>query len=195
MYNHVMNIIDISQIATLPTKYGTFQIQAFKEKEKEHLAIFTEGLEEIDTPIVRVHSECLTGDALGSLKCDCGEQLHAALALIAKKGGMLIYHRQEGRNIGLLNKVNAYALQDKGYNTVEANHQLGFSADERTYEIVEFILNHFGIKKLKLLTNNPKKIESLGSIDIVERLPIQIIPNPYNKEYLKVKKEQLGHLL
>ena len=195
MYNHVMNIIDISQIATLPTKYGTFQIQAFKEKEKEHLAIFTEGLEEIDTPIVRVHSECLTGDALGSLKCDCGEQLHAALALIAKKGGMLIYHRQEGRNIGLLNKVNAYALQDKGYNTVEANHQLGFSADERTYEIVEFILNHFGIKKLKLLTNNPKKIESLGSIDIAERLPIQIIPNPYNKEYLKVKKEQLGHLL
>lgn len=196
MYNHVMNIIDISQIATLPTKYGTFQIQAFKEKEKEHLAIFTEGLlEEIDTPIVRVHSECLTGDALGSLKCDCGEQLHAALALIAEKGGMLIYHRQEGRNIGLLNKVNAYALQDKGYNTVEANHQLGFSADERTYEIVEFILNHFGIKKLKLLTNNPKKIESLGSIEIVERLPIQIIPNPYNKEYLKVKKEQLGHLL
>lgn len=195
MYNHVMNIIDISQIATLPTKYATFQIQAFKEKEKEHLAIFTECIKEIDTPIVRVHSECLTGDALGSLKCDCGEQLHTALALIAKKGGMLIYHRQEGRNIGLLNKVNAYALQDKGYNTVEANHQLGFSADERTYEIVEFILNHFSIKKLKLLTNNPKKIESLGSIEIVERLPIQIIPNPYNKEYLKVKKEQLGHFL
>jgi len=190
-----MNIIDISQIAILPTKYGTFRIQAFKEKDKEHLAIFTENLKEIDTPIVRVHSECLTGDALGSLKCDCGEQLHAALALIAKKGGMLIYHRQEGRNIGLLNKVNAYALQDKGYNTIEANHQLGFSADERTYEIIEFILNHFGIKKLKLLTNNPKKIESLGSIEIIERLPIQIIPNPYNKEYLKVKKEQLGHFL
>lgn len=188
-----MNTIDISQIATLPTKYGTFKIQAFKENEKEHLALFTDELSEV--PIVRVHSECLTGDALGSVKCDCGEQLQAALELIAKKGGMLIYHRQEGRNIGLLNKVNAYALQDKGYDTVAANHQLGFSADERTYEIVEFILAHFGIKKLKLLTNNPKKIESLGSIEIVERLPIQIIPNPYNEGYLKVKKEQMGHLL
>ncbi len=188
-----MNNIDISKIATLPTKYGTFNIQAFKEGDKEHLAMFTDDLPE--TPIVRVHSECLTGDALGSVKCDCGEQLHAALELIAKEGGMLIYLRQEGRNIGLLNKVNAYALQDKGYDTVAANHQLGFSADERTYEIVEFILEHFGIKKLKLLTNNPKKIESLGSIEIVERLPIQITPNPYNEGYLKVKKEQMGHLL
>ena len=188
-----MNNIDISQIATLPTKYGTFKIQAFKENEKEHLAIFTDEISE--TPIVRIHSECLTGDALGSIKCDCGEQLHAALELIAKENGMLIYHRQEGRNIGLLNKVNAYALQDKGYDTVAANHQLGFSADERTYEIVEFILEHFGIKKLKLLTNNPKKIESLEGIEIVERLPIQITPNPHNEGYLKVKKEQMGHLL
>ncbi|BAF73029.1 GTP cyclohydrolase II [Sulfurovum sp. NBC37-1] len=193
-----MKNIEISQIATLPTKYGTFKIQAFKEitdcdDGKEHLAVFTEDLAE--TPIVRVHSECLTGDALGSAKCDCGEQLHFALELIAKEGGMLIYHRQEGRNIGLLNKVNAYALQDKGYNTVEANHQLGFSADERTYEIVEYILNHFGIKKLRLLTNNPKKIESLPRIDIVERIPIQIEPNPYNEKYLKTKKDELGHLL
>jgi len=188
-----MNNIDISKIAILPTQYGTFKIQAFKENEKEHLAIFTDELPE--TPIVRVHSECLTGDALGSVKCDCGEQLHAALELIAKEGGMLIYHRQEGRNIGLLNKVNAYALQDQGYDTVAANHQLGFSADERTYEIVEFILHHFGIKKLKLLTNNPKKMESLGDIEIVERLPIQITPNPHNVKYLKTKKEQMGHLL
>ncbi|MEA3456872.1 MAG: GTP cyclohydrolase II [Campylobacterota bacterium] len=188
-----MKIIDISQIATLPTKYGTFKIQAFKEGDKEHLALFTDDLP--DTPIVRVHSECLTGDALGSVKCDCGEQLQFALGLIAREGGMLIYHRQEGRNIGLLNKVNAYALQDQGYNTVEANHQLGFSADERTYDIVEFILEHFGIKKLKLLTNNPKKIESLKDIEIVERLPIKIVSNPYNEEYLKTKKEELGHLL
>ncbi|MDD2399689.1 MAG: GTP cyclohydrolase II [Sulfurovum sp.] len=188
-----MNSIKISKVAQLPTRYGLFKIQAFREGEKEHLAIFTEPLPEI--PVVRVHSECLTGDALGSLKCDCGEQLQAALRYIAQEGGMVIYHRQEGRNIGLLNKVNAYALQDQGLDTVAANHQLGFRADERTYEIVEFILNFFGIKKLKLLTNNPKKIESLENIEIVERLPIQIQSNPHNENYLRVKKEQMGHLL
>jgi GTP cyclohydrolase II len=191
-----MNNIEISQIATLPTKHGTFNIQAFKDAlGKEHLALFTQDLKEIDAPIVRVHSECLTGDALTSVKCDCGEQLAYAQELIAKEGGMIIYHRQEGRNIGLLNKVNAYALQDSGYDTVAANHQLGFRADERTYEIVEFILNHFGIKKLKLLTNNPAKMESLPDIEIVERIPIQITPNPYNENYLKTKKDQMGHLL
>ena len=191
-----MNNIEISQIATLPTKHGTFNIQAFKDAlGKEHLALFTQDLKEIDAPIVRVHSECLTGDALTSVKCDCGEQLAYAQELIAKEGGMTIYHRQEGRNIGLLNKVNAYALQDSGYDTVAANHQLGFRADERTYEIVEFILNHFGIKKLKLLTNNPAKMESLPDIEIVERIPIQIASNPYNEKYLQTKKEQLGHLL
>ena len=188
-----MKHIEISQIATLPTKHGTFKIQAFKEHEKEHLAIFTDDLS--DAPIVRVHSECLTGDAIGSIKCDCGEQLDFALETIGKEGGLVIYHRQEGRNIGLLNKVNAYALQDKGFDTVAANHQLGFKADERTYEVVEFMLNHFAIKKLKLLTNNPKKIESLGGIKIIERLPIVIKPNPHNEKYLNVKKEQMGHLL
>lgn len=193
MYNSAMNSIKISKVAQLPTRYGLFKIQAFREGEKEHLAIFTEPLPEI--PVVRVHSECLTGDALGSLKCDCGEQLQAALRYIAQEGGMVIYHRQEGRNIGLLNKVNAYALQDQGLDTVAANHQLGFRADERTYEIVEFVLNFFGIKKLKLLTNNPKKIESLENIEIVERLPIQIQSNPHNENYLRVKKEQMGHLL
>ncbi len=190
-----MNNIKISQIATLPTKYGTFKIQAFKQDDKEHLAIFTDNLQTIEAPIVRVHSECLTGDAIGSTKCDCGEQLDFALETIAKEDGLVIYHRQEGRNIGLFNKVNAYALQDKGLDTVEANHQLGFKADERTYEVVEFILHHFGINKLKLLTNNPKKIESLQSIKIVERLPIIIPSNPYNVAYLHVKKEQMGHLL
>ncbi|WP_295417914.1 GTP cyclohydrolase II [Sulfurovum sp.] len=192
-----MNNIEISQIATLPTKHGTFKIQAFKEQQsqKEHLAIFSENLHTLKAPIVRVHSECLTGDAIGSVKCDCGEQLDFALDLIAKEGGLVIYHRQEGRNIGLLNKVNAYALQDKGLDTVAANHQLGFKADERTYEIVEFILHYLKVKKLKLLTNNPAKIESLSDIEIVERLPIQIAPNPHNEAYLKVKKEQLGHLL
>ena len=190
-----MKHIKISKIATLPTTYGTFQIQAFKENEKEHLAMFTENLKEIDAPIVRVHSECLTGDALSSVKCDCGEQLAFAQELIAKEGGMIIYHRQEGRNIGLLNKVNAYALQDSGFDTVAANHQLGFKADERTYEVVEFILKHFDLKKVKLLTNNPAKIDSLPDIEIVERIPIRITPNPHNKNYLQVKKDQLGHLL
>jgi len=184
--------IDISQIAKLPTRFGEFFIQAFKEGEKEHLVIFKEPLGE--EPIVRVHSECLTGDALGSLKCDCGEQLDFALSKIAKEGGMVIYLRQEGRNIGLLNKVNAYALQDKGLDTVEANHQLGFNADERSYEVGEYILAYFGIKKIRLLTNNPKKIESLEGIEIVQRMPIIIEANKFNKGYLKTKKAKMGHM-
>ena len=182
-----------SNIATLPTRYGTFKIQAFKEDDREHLAIFTDPLP--DLPLVRVHSECLTGDTLGSLKCDCGEQLHVALETIAREGGMVIYHRQEGRNIGLFNKVNAYALQDQGFDTVAANHQLGFAADERTYEAVEHILAHFGLRRIRLLTNNPKKIESLPDIEIVERVPLVIEANEYNQNYLRVKKEKMGHLL
>ena len=185
--------IEISQEANLPSKYGNFKIKSFKEGEKEHLVIYAQNLEEV--PTVRIHSECLTGDALGSIKCDCGEQLEFALKTISEEGGIVIYHRQEGRNIGLLNKVNAYALQDKGLNTIQANHQLGFKADERTYDIVEFILKDFNIKSIKLLTNNPKKIESLNGINIVKRLPIQIEPNPYNKDYLKTKKDELGHFL
>jgi GTP cyclohydrolase II len=188
-----MKSIEISQIAHLPTKYGSFNIQSFKENEKEHLVIFTDNL--CDTPIVRIHSECLTGDALGSSKCDCGEQLAFSQSYIAKHGGMVIYHRQEGRNIGLFNKVNAYALQDQGYNTIEANHKLGFRADERTYEIVEFILKHFAINKVKLLTNNPSKAKSLKTINIKDILPIIMTPNPHNQAYLQVKKEQMGHLL
>lgn len=190
--------VEISEIASLPTRFGTFGIQAFKQHTgdngiKEHLAIFNTPLSL--TPIVRVHSECLTGDALGSRKCDCGDQLAYALNLISKKGGMVIYLRQEGRNIGLFNKVNAYALQDSGLDTVAANHQLGFGADERTYEMVEFILKHFQVKSIRLLTNNPRKIEKIKGIDIIERLPIIIEPNPHNIGYLKTKKEKMGHLL
>ena len=185
--------IEISEVANLPSRFGSFKIQSFKEGIKEHLVIFKEPLNEI--PLVRVHSECLTGDSIGSLKCDCRDQLEFALESIEKNGGMVIYLRQEGRNIGLLNKVNAYALQDKGFNTIEANHQLGFAADERTYEIVEFILEHFGIKKIKLLTNNPLKIESLKNIDIVERIPVIIKSNEFNEGYLKTKKDKMGHLL
>ena len=188
-----MRQIDISKVAKLPTQYGTFNIQAFKEGHKEHLAIFTNNLS--DNPIVRIHSECLTGDALGSVKCDCGEQLAFSQELISEQGGMIIYHRQEGRNIGLLGKVNAYALQDQGYDTVEANHQLGFKADERTYEMVEYILDYFGLNKIQLLTNNPSKIESLKNVEITKRIPIKMQSNKYNEGYLKVKKEQMGHLL
>ncbi|MDD5158039.1 GTP cyclohydrolase II [Sulfurimonas sp.] len=185
--------IEISEIANLPSRFGDFKVKAFKEGHKEHLVIYKEPLDEV--PIVRVHSECLTGDAIGSLKCDCRDQLEYALRLASQTNGMVIYLRQEGRNIGLLNKINAYALQDKGLNTIEANHQLGFDTDERTYEIVPFILAHFDIKKIKLLTNNPRKIDSLGDIEIVNRVPIIMKSNPHNEAYLNVKKESMGHLL
>jgi GTP cyclohydrolase II len=185
--------ITISEVANLPSRFGSFKVKAFKEGCKEHLVIYKEPLDAI--PIVRVHSECLTGDAIGSLKCDCRDQLETALKMAEEHNGMVIYLRQEGRNIGLLNKINAYALQDKGLNTVEANHQLGFAADERTYEMVTFILEHFGIQKIRLLTNNPKKINSLENVEIVERIPIIIKPNKYNKEYLHVKRDEMGHLL
>jgi GTP cyclohydrolase II len=185
--------ITISDVANLPSRFGDFKVKAFKEGHKEHLVIYKEPLPE--TPIVRVHSECLTGDAIGSLKCDCRDQLEFALKVIEKEGGMVLYLRQEGRSIGLLNKINAYALQDKGLNTVQANHQLGFAADERTYEIVTTILDHFKIKKIRLLTNNPAKINSLEKIEIVERLPIIIDSNVHNEGYLKTKKDEMGHLL
>ncbi len=185
--------IQISEVANLPSRFGDFIVKAFKEGEKEHLVIYTKDMDE--TPIVRVHSECLTGDAIGSLKCDCRDQLEFALNLASETNGMVIYLRQEGRNIGLLNKINAYALQDQGLNTIEANHQLGFAADERTYEIVTYILHHFNIKKIKLLTNNPDKVNSISDIEIVERIPIVMKSNKYNEEYLDVKKDQMGHLL
>ena len=156
-----------SEIASLPTKYGNFKIQSFKEKDKEHLAIFTDNLPKI--PYIRIHSECLTGDVLGSLKCDCGEQLEFALKTINEKGGIVLYLRQEGRGIGLFNKVNAYALQDKGFDTVEANHQLGFEADMRDFSIVEKILKHFDIKKIKLLLHDVDGVLTDGKIIISEK--------------------------
>ena len=188
--------IEISEVANLPSRFGNFKVKAFKEACrdgcKEHLVIYKENLEE--TPIVRIHSECLTGDAIGSLKCDCRDQLEYALKLAEETNGMVIYLRQEGRNIGLLNKINAYALQDPGLNTIEANHQLGFEADQRTYEVVPYILKHFGIKKIRLLTNNPHKIASLKDIEVVERVPIIMDSNVHNEDYLDVKKDEMGHL-
>ena len=191
-----MNIIQ-SNISNLPTKYGKFKIKAYKDGNQEHLAIMSQDFETLDAPFVRIHSECLTGDTLGSLKCDCQNQLDLSLKFIAQQGGLVIYHRQEGRNIGLVNKVNAYALQDQGRNTIQANLELGFGEDDRDYSIVGHIFNDLGVKKLKLITNNPKKIdyvESLG-IEIVERIPAITKSNKYNEAYLWTKKEQMGHML
>ena len=191
-----MNIIQ-SNIANLPTKYGKFKIKAYKDGNQEHLAIMSQDFENIDAPYVRIHSECLTGDTLGSLKCDCQNQLDLSLKFIALEGGLVIYHRQEGRNIGLVNKVNAYALQDQGRNTIQANLELGFGEDDRDYSIVGHIFNDLGVKKLKLITNNPKKIqyvESLG-IEIIERIPAITKSNKYNEDYLFTKKEKMGHML
>jgi GTP cyclohydrolase II len=191
-----MNIIQ-SNIANLPTKYGKFKIKAYKDGNQEHLAIMSQDFEILDAPYVRIHSECLTGDTLGSLKCDCQNQLDLSLKFIAEQGGLVIYHRQEGRNIGLVNKVNAYALQDLGRNTIQANLELGFGEDDRDYSIVGHIFKDLGVKKLKLITNNPKKIkyvESLG-IEIIERIPAITKSNKYNEGYLFTKKEQMGHML
>lgn len=189
--------IEESGIAKLPTRHGSFKIKAYKDGSQEHLAIMSEDFYTLNDPIVRIHSECLTGDVLGSLKCDCNNQLNLALEMIAKEGGLVIYHRQEGRNIGLVNKVNAYSLQDEGYNTVEANLKLGFKADERDYGAVGYILKDLGVTKLRLVTNNPRKIafvESLG-IEIIQRIPAITEVQKYNERYLQVKKNQLGHML
>ena len=188
--------IKVSKVANLPTIHGDFLIQSFQEEYKkgikEHLVIYTKNLSNI--PIVRIHSECLTGDAIGSIKCDCQAQLNYALDFIDDQTGMVIYLRQEGRDIGLLNKVNAYNLQDKGYDTCEANLQLGFKEDERTYEIVDFIFDYYKIKQIKLMTNNPSKLNGL-KVDVVNRVPVKVGKTKQNSEYLKIKKEKMGHLL
>lgn len=190
-------IFEKSEIANLPTKYGHFKVRAYKEGTQEHLAIFTDNFEKKEAPLVRIHSQCLTGDTFGSIKCDCNNQLHKALELISKEGGLIIYHAQEGRNIGLLNKLNAYALQDQGRNTIEANVELGFAADERTYDVVREVFDDFGLTKIRLLTNNPTKVSIVEglNVEIIQRIPIIIDSNPYNEGYLKTKKDHMGHFL
>ncbi len=185
--------LEVSNVAKLPTKYGIFNAKVFKEKNKEHLVLFTDTIPQ--NPLVRIHSECLTGDVFGSLKCDCGDELAISSEKIAKEGGLIVYLRQEGRDIGLLNKINAYALQDKGYDTVEANLALGFKEDERSYESAKEILKSFGLKSFRLLTNNPLKVLELEDAFEVERVSIQTAANCYNESYLKTKKEKMGHLL
>jgi GTP cyclohydrolase II len=186
-----------SKIASLPTKYGTFNIKAYKDGSQEHLAIMSKNFSQIEIPMVRIHSECLTGDAIGSLKCDCNNQLDLSLELISAQGGLVIYHRQEGRNIGLVNKINAYNLQDQGYNTIDANLKLGFKDDERDYRAVEFILKDLNLKTIKLITNNPKKIKFVEDcgIRIDERIPAITKINKFNQNYLQTKKEYMGHIL
>lgn len=183
----------------LPTPWGIFKMYGFEDTdtEKEHIALTMGDVASGEPVLARIHSECLTGDALFSLRCDCGAQLQAAMHRIAIEGrGIIFYLRQEGRGIGLLNKIRAYRLQDSGADTVEANEQLGFGADMRDYSILSFMLEHLHIEKVKLMTNNPKKVEALAAlgIDVVERIPHQTGRNPHNIKYLETKKGKLGHL-
>ena len=192
------SLIRKTREAKLPTKYGNFKVIAYEDYNKaQHLVLVKGGIKGKKDVFVRVHSECLTGDALGSLRCDCGLQLEKSLKIIGKKGGVLLYMAQEGRGIGLMNKILAYNYQDQGMDTVEANLRIGFKADARDYTIGAQILADLGLRKIKLLTNNPKKIEGLEkyALEIVERVPIIIKPNKINKKYLKAKKEKLGHYL
>lgn len=184
----------------LPTPFAVFTMHGFREEAtgREHVALTLGDVADGAPVLGRLHSECLTGDALFSLRCDCGFQLEAALRAIAKEGrGVLLYLRQEGRGIGLLNKIRAYELQDGGADTVEANERLGFGADQRDYGICLPILKHLGISSLKLMTNNPRKLKALADmgIPVAERMPLQIEHNPHNKHYLATKAGKLGHLL
>lgn len=184
--------------AKLPTPFAEFTMQVFPAEDgKEHLAISLGEL--TGAPVlVRLHSECLTGDALFSLRCDCGFQLEHALQRIAAEGrGVVLYLRQEGRGIGLANKIRAYALQDAGADTVEANQHLGFEPDQRDYAVAVQMLQHLNIRQLKLMTNNPRKIAALeaAQIEIAERVPVECGRNPHNESYLTTKADKLGHLL
>ncbi|WP_288759850.1 bifunctional 3,4-dihydroxy-2-butanone-4-phosphate synthase/GTP cyclohydrolase II [uncultured Veillonella sp.] len=192
-------LIKLAADANMPTKYGDFHIYVFKNDldHKEHLAIVKGDVKDGEDVLVRVHSECLTGDVFGSKRCDCGEQLANALTTIEKAGrGVVVYMRQEGRGIGLTNKIKAYALQEQGLDTVEANVELGFPADMREYSLAAQIIRYLGIKSIKLLTNNPSKKENLEhwGIQVDKRVPVIVKANSVNAAYLRTKKEKMGHL-
>jgi len=182
----------------MPTKYGTFELIAYKQLNtgEEHMALKKGTWGKDEAVLVRVHSSCMTGDILGSLRCDCGDQLHTAMKMVEAEGkGVVLYMNQEGRGIGLLNKLKAYKLQEKGFDTVEANLKLGFGMDERDYGVGAQILRELGISKIKLISNNPRKRAGLlgYGLEIVDTVPIEIVPNSHNKKYLTTKRDKLGH--
>jgi 3,4-dihydroxy 2-butanone 4-phosphate synthase/GTP cyclohydrolase II len=185
---------------SLPTQFGTFRLLGFESEDKAEslIALVMGQVTGDDAAVLRIHSQCLTGDVFGSGRCDCGDQLHFALETIAGLGaGILIYQLQEGRGIGLMNKLLAYELQDSGHDTVEANYHLGFEADHRNYELCAGVLRHLGVSKVRLMSNNPHKLDSLeaAGIRVAERIPIEIPPSDGTEKYLKTKKTKLGHLL
>lgn len=192
--------IEVGEEVDLPTEFGHFHLIPFRQTSNglEHMAIIKGEWKEGEPVLVRVHSSCATGDILGSQRCDCGEQLHKSMQMIEKEGkGVVIYMQQEGRGIGLMNKIAAYKLQEQGYDTVDANIHLGFKPDERDYGCGAQMLRHLGIHKMKLMTNNPKKrvgLEAYG-LEIVENVPIEIEPNKYDETYLKTKRDRMGHIL
>ena len=194
------SLIEVGNEVDMPTQWGRFKLIPFRQKSNglEHFALTKGEWKAEDAVMVRVHSSCCTGDILGSLRCDCGEQLHKSLQMIEKEGcGVLVYMQQEGRGIGLMNKIAAYKLQEEGYDTVDANTHLGFKPDERDYGCGAQMLRHLGIHKMRLLTNNPVKrvgLEAYG-LEIVENIPIEITPNEFNLQYLRTKKERMGHHL
>ena len=185
--------------ANLPTRYGTFEVFVYDTPEhKEHVALTLGATNDGEPVLVRAHSECLTGDVFGSSRCDCGEQLDDSLRFLRERAcGVLLYLRQEGRGIGLANKISAYALQERGLDTVEANLALGLPEDGRDYQVAAAILLDLGVRRARLLTNNPAKVEGLErhGVEVVERIPLRISPNPSNLAYLRTKREKMGHFL
>ena len=194
------SLIEVGEEVDMPTQYGHFRIIPFRQKTtgQEHFALIKGQWQEDEPILVRVHSSCMTGDILGSQRCDCGEQLHRAMQKIEEEGkGVIVYMQQEGRGIGLMNKLAAYKLQEEGYDTVDANLCLGFKADERDYGCGAQMLRHLGVHKMRLMTNNPVKrvgLEAYG-LEIVENVPIEVTPNKYNLRYLQTKQQRMGHTL
>ena len=194
------SIIEVGDKVDMPTAYGHFKLIPFRQKSNgaEHMALVKGEWTEDEPILVRVHSSCATGDILGSMRCDCGEQLIKSMQMIEKEGkGVVVYMQQEGRGIGLMNKMAAYKLQEEGYDTIDANIHLGFKSDERDYGCGAQMLRKLGVHKMRLMTNNPVKrvgLEAYG-LEIVENVPIEITPNKYNERYLKTKRDRMGHTL